>query len=135
MATSLTSMLTGRKVRADTAMTGELTLVGEVLPIGGLKEKALAAQQAGIKRVIAPSLNAPDIDDIPNHLRKEIEFLFVDTIDKALREALEPGPNGAKAAAASGSRTRKRSSSNGGSGNSRPSKPARSRTARSESRR
>jgi ATP-dependent Lon protease len=63
--------------------------VGHVLPIGGLKEKALAAQQAGITRVIAPSRNEPDIDEIPEHLRKEIEFLFVDRIDKALKEALE----------------------------------------------
>jgi len=89
MATALTSLVTGRLARADTAMTGEVTLVGEVLPIGGLKEKALAAQQAGIARVVAPSLNEPDIDEIPEHLRKEIEFLFVDRIEKALRETLE----------------------------------------------
>jgi ATP-dependent Lon protease len=96
MATALTSLITGRVARADTAMTGEVTLVGEVLPIGGLKEKALAAQQAGIKRVVAPALNEPDIDDIPEHLRKKIEFIFVDNLDKALAETLdEPrSPNG-----------------------------------------
>jgi ATP-dependent Lon protease len=71
-------------------MTGEVTLVGQVLPIGGLKEKALAAQQAGIKRVVAPALNEPDIDDIPEHLRKKIEFIFVDNLDRALAETLEP---------------------------------------------
>jgi ATP-dependent Lon protease len=92
MGTALTSLITGRLARADTAMTGEITLVGEVLPIGGLKEKALAAQMAGIARVVAPKLNGPDIDDIPVHLRKKIDFLFVDTLDKALAETLEPSP-------------------------------------------
>jgi ATP-dependent Lon protease len=103
MATSLTSLITGRLARADTAMTGEVTLVGQVLPIGGLKEKALAAQQAGIKRVVAPALNEPDIDDIPEHLRKKIDFMFVDNIDKALAETLEPRkqPRARKAAASS----------------------------------
>jgi ATP-dependent Lon protease len=71
-------------------MTGEVTLTGQVLPIGGLKEKALAAQRAGIKRVIAPKRNEPDLEDIPDHLRKDLEFVFADRIDKALDEALEP---------------------------------------------
>ncbi|HEX4717915.1 MAG TPA: endopeptidase La [Thermoleophilaceae bacterium] len=93
MATALTSLITGRLARADTAMTGEVTLVGQVLPIGGLKEKALAAQQAGIQRVVAPALNEPDIDDIPEHLRKKIEFIFVDNLNQALRETLEPPPS------------------------------------------
>ena len=65
MATALASLISGRQVREDTAMTGELTLTGQVLPIGGLKEKALAAQAAGIERVIAPKLNEQDIEDIP----------------------------------------------------------------------
>jgi ATP-dependent Lon protease len=89
IATALVSLVTERPVRADTAMTGELTLTGQVLPIGGLKEKALAAQRAGIGRVVAPKLNEPDVDEIPAHLRKDIEFVFVDSIDKVLREALE----------------------------------------------
>jgi ATP-dependent Lon protease len=110
MATSLTSLITGRLARADTAMTGEVTLVGQVLPIGGLKEKALAAQQAGIKRVVAPALNEPDIDDIPEHLRKKIEFMFVDDLDKALAQTLDPPM-----------------SSNGRSSNSRRPTPARPR--------
>ena len=63
------SLITGRRVRDDVAMTGEITLTGQVLPIGGLKEKALAAQRNGIRRVIAPALNEPDIDEIPEHLR------------------------------------------------------------------
>jgi ATP-dependent Lon protease len=89
IATALVSLVTRRPVRSDTAMTGELTLTGQVLPIGGLKEKALAAQRAGIGRVIAPKLNEPDIEEIPAHLRKDIEFVFVDTIDKVLHAALE----------------------------------------------
>jgi ATP-dependent Lon protease len=71
------------------AMTGEITLTGQVLPIGGLKEKALAAQRAGIKTVIAPKLNEPDLDELPEHLRKDMEFLFVSKIERALKEALE----------------------------------------------
>jgi ATP-dependent Lon protease len=118
MATALTSLITGRHARPDTAMTGEVTLVGQVLPIGGLKEKALAAQQAGIKRVVAPALNEPDIDDIPEHLRKKIEFIFVDNLNKALAETLEQ-PR----------------SRNGRPGSSRPSSAARSRKKTSGSRR
>ena len=70
-------------------MTGEITLTGDVLPIGGLKEKSLAAQRSGIKRVIAPSLNAPDVEDIPEHLRKQMEFHFVDRIEEVLDLALQ----------------------------------------------
>src|SRR5205085_9636565 len=113
MATSLTSLITGRLARADTAMTGEVTLVGQVLPIGGLKEKALAAQQAGIERVVAPSLNEPDVDEVPAHLRKEIEFIFVDKLDKALAETLEPGPNGARPTSSRSSRRPSRSGNSG----------------------
>jgi ATP-dependent Lon protease len=89
IATALASLLTGRAVRSDTAMTGEITLTGQVLPIGGLKEKALAAQRSGIKRVIAPALNAQDVDEIPEHLRKDLEFVFVEEIGEVLVAALE----------------------------------------------
>jgi ATP-dependent Lon protease len=89
MATAIVSLVSGRPVRSDTAMTGELTLAGKVLPIGGFKEKALAAQRAGIHRVIAPKLNQADLEDIPAHLRKEMEFVFVDSIERVLAEALE----------------------------------------------
>ncbi|MEJ7718329.1 MAG: S16 family serine protease [Thermoleophilaceae bacterium] len=89
MATALASLASGRPVRSDTAMTGEITLTGQVLPIGGLKEKALAAQRLGIRRVIAPRLNEPDLEDIPAHLREEMEFVFVDAIDQVLVAALE----------------------------------------------
>jgi ATP-dependent Lon protease len=90
MATALASRLTGRPVRADTAMTGEITLTGQVLPIGGLKEKALAAQRAEINRLIIPRRNEPDVDDIPEHLRKRMEFVLVDSVDEVLDAALEP---------------------------------------------
>jgi ATP-dependent Lon protease len=89
MATALASRATGRPVRADTAMTGEITLTGQVLPIGGLKEKALAAQRAGIKRLIIPRRNEADIDDIPEHLRKRMRFVLVDDVDEVLDAALE----------------------------------------------
>jgi ATP-dependent Lon protease len=73
-------------------MTGEITLTGQVLPIGGLKEKALAAQRAGIKRLIIPRRNEPDIDDVPEHLRKRMDFILVDSVDEVLDAALEPAP-------------------------------------------
>ncbi|HEX8742357.1 MAG TPA: endopeptidase La [Thermoleophilaceae bacterium] len=90
MVTALVSLVTGRPVRSDTAMTGEVTLTGQVLPIGGLKEKSLAAQRAGISRVIAPKLNEADLDEFPAHLVDDIEFVFVDSVDRVLDLALEP---------------------------------------------
>jgi ATP-dependent Lon protease len=90
MATALASLLTGRPVRSDTAMTGEITLTGQVLPIGGLKEKALAAQRAEINRLVIPRRNEADIDDVPEHLRKDMEFVLVDSADEVLEAALEP---------------------------------------------
>jgi ATP-dependent Lon protease len=88
MVTALASLISGRAVRSDVAMTGEITLSGQVLPIGGLKEKALAAQRNGIKTVIAPELNQQDIDEIPEHLRRTIQFVFVSTIEQVLEAAL-----------------------------------------------
>jgi ATP-dependent Lon protease len=89
MATALVSLLTGRRVRSDVAMTGEITLTGQVLPIGGLKEKALAAQRAGIKCVIAPKRNEADLEDIPEPLRKGLEFDFVSDVAEVFQEALD----------------------------------------------
>jgi ATP-dependent Lon protease len=89
MATAIASRITGRPVRSDTAMTGEITLTGKVLPIGGLKEKALAAQRADIHRLIVPRRNEPDIDDVPEHLRKRMKFVLVDDADEVLNAALE----------------------------------------------
>jgi ATP-dependent Lon protease len=97
MATALVSLVTGRPVRSDTAMTGELTLTGKVLPIGGLKEKALAAQRAEIVRLIAPKRNEPDVDELPEHLLDGMEFTFCETIDQVLEHALEaPGDHAAR---------------------------------------
>ncbi|BCA81046.1 Lon protease [Desulfuromonas sp. AOP6] len=89
MATALISTLAGIPVRQDVAMTGELTLRGHVLPIGGLKEKALAAVRAGIKTVIIPRRNEKDLVDIPPHLRKKVDFVLAATMDEVLKAALE----------------------------------------------
>jgi ATP-dependent Lon protease len=88
IATALASLLTSRPVRSDVAMTGEVTLTGQVLPIGGLKEKALAAQRYGVKRVIAPALNEADLDELPAHLRADLELVFVSEMDEVLDAAL-----------------------------------------------
>jgi ATP-dependent Lon protease len=88
MVTALMSLLSGRAARSDVAMTGEVTLTGQVLPIGGLKEKSLAAQRSGIKTVIAPALNEPDIEEIPEHLRKQLRFVFVSDVSAVLETAL-----------------------------------------------
>lgn len=88
MATSLASLLSGRPVRPDVAMTGELTLRGAVLPIGGVKEKVLAAARAGIGHVILPARNLKDLEDVPANIREQIEFTSAETIDDVLRVAL-----------------------------------------------
>jgi ATP-dependent Lon protease len=94
MATALMSLVTGRPVRWDTAMTGEITLTGQVLPIGGLKEKSLAAQRVGTRRVIAPKRNEPDLEDFPEVLSEELEFVWVDAVGEVFEAALEPPRNG-----------------------------------------
>jgi ATP-dependent Lon protease len=101
MFTALVSMLTGTRVRHDVAMTGEITLRGRVLPIGGLKEKVLAAHRAGIKRVLVPERNKADLDEVPAEVKDELEFVFVSKMDQVLEAALEemPKPKPADAAA------------------------------------
>jgi ATP-dependent Lon protease len=91
IAASLASLLTGRAVRPDVAMTGEITLRGKVLPVGGIKEKVLAARRAGIHMVILPRRNERDLEDIAPELREELEFVFVDTVEEALSHALRDG--------------------------------------------
>jgi ATP-dependent Lon protease len=88
MATAMVSALTGIPVRADTAMTGEITLRGRVLPIGGLKEKVLAAHRGGITRVIVPDENVKDLDEIPRNVTAEVEIVPVSHMDRVLKEAL-----------------------------------------------
>jgi ATP-dependent Lon protease len=89
MTVALSSLVSGRPVRNDVAMTGEVTLTGQVLPIGGLKEKSLAAQRAGIKRVIVPVRNEGDVEEIPEHERSELEFVYVDEVSEAIDAALD----------------------------------------------
>src|SRR6202030_1379337 len=90
MVTALTSLYTHTPVRSDTAMTGEITLSGLVFPVGGVKEKVLAARRAGIKRVILPRGNQKDLRDLPDEVRKEMEFKFADRVEDVLR-AVVPG--------------------------------------------
>jgi ATP-dependent Lon protease len=89
MTTALASLIRGKAVSSETAMTGEITLTGQVLPVGGLKEKSLAAQRAGIKRIIVPDRNEGEILEIPEHERSELEFIYVDRIEKALAAAID----------------------------------------------
>jgi ATP-dependent Lon protease len=89
MASALASLYTGRKVRSDTSMTGEITLSGLVFPIGGLKEKVLAAHRAGIRRIIMPYQNESDTEEIPDDVRKQLEFVPVARISEVLNAALE----------------------------------------------
>jgi ATP-dependent Lon protease len=89
MASALASLYTGRKVRSDTSMTGEITLSGLVFPVGGVKEKVLAAHRAGIRRIILPYQNEAIIDDIPEDVRGELEFILAHKIDDVLEAALE----------------------------------------------
>ncbi len=89
MASAMASLLSGKKVRSDTAMTGEITLSGLVFPVGGIKEKVLAAHRAGIKRIILPERNEADIDEIPEDVRKELEIIKARYISDVLKAALE----------------------------------------------
>jgi ATP-dependent Lon protease len=109
IATALASLLSGRPVRSGVAMTGEVTLTGQVLPIGGLKEKALAAQRNRIRHVIAPALNEADVEEIPAPLRADLEFSFVSDMGQVLTIALSP----ARRASPDGTGSARRPSSDG----------------------
>jgi len=88
MATAVASALTGKAVRADLAMTGEITLRGRVLPVGGIKEKVLAAHRAGIKKIILPEENKRDLDELPANVKRSLEFVLVEHMDEVLKNAL-----------------------------------------------
>ena len=88
--TALASLLSGRPVKSTVGMTGEVTLQGRVLPIGGLKQKVMAAQAAGLTDVILPEGNEPDLDDLPSDVRQQMRFHPVKSIDEVLALALEP---------------------------------------------
>jgi ATP-dependent Lon protease len=92
IATSLASLLTRRTVRADIAMTGEISLRGVVMPVGGIKEKCVAAARAGIRTVILPARNRRDLEDIPESVRTRLEFVWAEKIDDVLARALEAAP-------------------------------------------
>lgn len=93
MATSLVSLVSGRKVKKKLGMTGEITLRGHVLPVGGIKEKVLAAHRNGLKTVILPKRNEFDLDDVPEEIKKKMKFIYADTVDDVLNAALEKGSN------------------------------------------
>ena len=92
MFTALVSLLAGRTVRSDTAMTGEISLRGLVLPVGGIKEKVVAAARAGLKRVMLPARNRRDYEEIPEDARARLEFVWLETVDQAVENALELAP-------------------------------------------
>jgi ATP-dependent Lon protease len=87
---ALVSLMTDRTVRSDTAMTGEISLRGLVLPVGGIKEKVVGAHRAGIRRIMLPARNRKDYDDIPEIARKEVEFIWLERVEEAVAAALEP---------------------------------------------
>jgi len=101
MFTALTSLLSSRRVRSDTAMTGECTLRGRVLPVGGIKAKVMAAHRAGIKRVILPQKNARDVEEVPVEVRDALEFVFAEDMSQVIAAALEEGPAVSETSAAS----------------------------------
>jgi ATP-dependent Lon protease len=94
---ALVSLLTERTIRSDTAMTGEISLRGLVLPVGGIKEKVIAAAAAGIKRVMLPARNRRDFDDIPEEVRRTLDFVWLERVEEAVAAALEPAADQAKA--------------------------------------
>jgi ATP-dependent Lon protease len=96
MTTALASLISNRPVRNDVAMTGEITLTGQVLPIGGLKEKSLAAQRAGIKQVIVPDRNEGDVEEISEQEREGLDFVYADDIGDVLKVALQADGNRAR---------------------------------------
>jgi ATP-dependent Lon protease len=113
MATALVSLISGRKVKARTGMTGEITLRGQVLPIGGVKEKVLAAHRNGLRTVILPKRNEQDLDDVPAEIKKSMKFIFVETVDDVLDSALEAIDKSKKPKTAKKSAASRKTKSNG----------------------
>ncbi|HQV95900.1 MAG TPA: magnesium chelatase domain-containing protein, partial [Anaerolineales bacterium] len=100
MATALVSLASGRKVKPNVGMTGEITLRGQVLPIGGVKEKVLAAHRNGLKTIILPKYNEQDVEDVPDEIKDAMKFVYVETVDEALSSALATLENGKTASKA-----------------------------------
>ncbi len=100
IATALASLMTGKHVKPELAMTGEITLTGRVLPVGGIKEKVLAAHRAGVKTIVLSQDNRKDVDEnVPDEVRKEMKFQFVESVDEVFKLAFEPEKKRAKKAA------------------------------------
>jgi len=99
MATSLVSLISGRKVLPQVGMTGEITLRGQVLPVGGIKEKILAAHRNGLRTIVLPKRNKQDLDDVPDEIKKSMKFVFAETVEDVLNASLEKAKQPAKAAA------------------------------------
>jgi ATP-dependent Lon protease len=93
MYTALVSLLTGRTVRNDLAMTGEISLRGLVLPVGGIKEKTVAAHRAGIRTVLLPARNRKDLEDIPESVRKDVSFVWLERVEEATAQAFSRPSN------------------------------------------
>jgi ATP-dependent Lon protease len=115
MLMALVSLMTERTVRYDTAMTGEISLRGLVLPVGGIKEKVVAAHRAGIKRIMLPARNRKDFDDIPEEARKELDFVWLERVDEAVAYALEPGASPSASGASERARSELGASQDAGS--------------------
>jgi ATP-dependent Lon protease len=107
MAVALASLASGKPVRSDVGMTGEVTLRGKILPIGGVKEKVLAAHRAGLKTVLLPPRNEMDLEDVPEEVREDIQFVFTDTVADAVQAALISGPKPRAKKASTASKTKK----------------------------
>ena len=108
MFVALASLLTGRTARNDTAMTGEISLRGLVLPIGGVKEKVLAAARAGITTVLLPARNQKDLEDVPEAARAQVRFVWLERVDDAIAAALNPPGTREEAEAPAGGQTQGR---------------------------
>jgi ATP-dependent Lon protease len=90
LATAIVSVLAGRRARGEVAMTGEISLRGRILPVGGIKQKLMAAARAGVQRVLLPRRNAKDLVEVPDEVREKLDVVLVDSVEEALEHALEP---------------------------------------------
>jgi ATP-dependent Lon protease len=107
MATALVSLISARKVKSNLGMTGEITLRGQVLPVGGIKEKVLSAHRNGLRTVILPRQNEPDLEEVPDEIKSSMKFVMVETVDEVLGAALEAGAAPAPPAKPAGKKTAK----------------------------
>jgi ATP-dependent Lon protease len=119
MATAIVSLVSGRRVKPQVGMTGEITLRGQVLPIGGVKEKVLAAHRTGLRTIILPKRNAQDVDDVPDEIKKVMKFVFAESMDDVLEAALETKSKSSRSKAAAKKKTAARKTKANGKNTSR----------------